>query len=96
LFQISFNLPPEGVLELPLHGLHVGVLHQEGGAQLAELPELDLARSVLVDLGEELLQLLLRGPEAHGSHDLSEVISGEEVNLLCVKKVKADLENEGL
>ena len=28
---------PERVLQLPLHRLHVGVLHQEGGAQLAEL-----------------------------------------------------------
>jgi len=34
---------PEGVLELLLHGVHVGVLHQEGGAQLAELPELNLS-----------------------------------------------------
>ena len=28
---------PEGVLELPLHRLHVRILHQEGPAQLAEL-----------------------------------------------------------
>ena len=36
---IAFLLlhPPEGVLQLLLHGLYVGVLHQEGGAQLAEL-----------------------------------------------------------
>ena len=43
---------PEGIFELPLHGLHVGVLHEEGGAQLAELPKLDLTRSVLVDLSQ--------------------------------------------
>ena len=34
---------PECVLQLLLHGLEVGILHQECGAQLAELPELDLA-----------------------------------------------------
>ena len=49
---------PEGVLELLLHGLHVGVLHEESGAQLAELPKLNLTRSVLVDLSQgKLLSL---------------------------------------
>ena len=36
---------PEGVLQLLLHCLHVRVLHQEGGAQLAELTW------ITVDLG---------------------------------------------
>ena len=86
-----FWVGPEGVLELPLHGLHVGVLHEEGGAQLAELTELDLARAVLVDLGEQVLQLVLGGPEAHGAHDLPQVVRGQELLLLGVEQVKADL-----
>ena len=43
---------PERVPQLLLHGLHVGVLDEEGGAQLAELPKLNLTRSVLVDLSQ--------------------------------------------
>ena len=38
---------PEGVLEFPLHSLHVRILHQEGRTQLAELTDLDLSRTVL-------------------------------------------------
>ena len=38
---------PESVLEFPLHRLDVGVLHQELGAQLAELTELNLTGPVL-------------------------------------------------
>ena len=88
IYQI---LIPEGVLQLPLHGLHVGVLHQEGAAQLTELPELNLSGPVLVNLHQKLLEFLLRGSEAHGPHDLAEVISGEEILLLGVKQVKANL-----
>ena len=88
IYQI---LIPEGVLQLPLHGLHVGVLHQEGAAQLTELPELNLSGPVLVNLHQKLLEFLLRGSEAHGPHDLAEVISGEEILLLRVKQVKANL-----
>ena len=89
---------PESIFKFPLHGLHVGILHQEGGAQLAELSELDLSGAVLVDLEQEVLQLLLGGPEAHGPHDLAKIISGQEVNLLCVEEIKASLEieNDGL
>ena len=84
---------PESIFKFPLHGLHVGILHQEGGTQLAELSELDLAGAVLVDLEQEVLQLLLGGPEAHGPHDLSEFISGEVVLLLRIEQVEADLED---
>ena len=55
---------PERVLQLSLHRLHVGVLDQEGGAELAELADLNLAGAVLVDLLEDVAELLLRGPEA--------------------------------
>ena len=41
---------PECIFELPLHGLHVRVLHKEGGTKLAKLSELNLARAILVDL----------------------------------------------
>ena len=83
---------PESIFKFPLHGLHVGILHQEGGAQLAELSELDLAGAVLVDLEQEVLQLLLGGPEAHGPHDLAEVVGREEILLLRVEQIKANLE----
>ena len=83
---------PEGVLQLLLHRLHVGVLDQEGGAQLAELSELNLSGPVLVNLEQQLLEFFLGGSEAHGPHDLSEVISGEEINFLGVKQVEAGLE----
>ena len=47
-----FVIEPEGVPQLLLHGLHVGVLDEEGGAQLAELPKLNLTRAVLVHLSQ--------------------------------------------
>ena len=85
---------PEGIFELPLHGLHVRVLNQEGGTKLAELSELNLPGSVLVDLGQQVFQLLLSGAEAHGPHDLTEIISREEVHLLGVEEIKTSLEIE--
>merc|ERR1719370_432245 len=83
---------PECVLQLPLHGLHVRVLDQEGGAELTELSYLNLTRAILVDLLKERLQLLLCGTEPHGSHDLAEVICREEILLLRVKQIKANLQ----
>merc|ERR1719458_1333687 len=80
------------LLQLPLHGLHIRILNKEGGAQLAEFSYLDLAGPVLVDLLEQVGKLLLRGTEAHRSHDLTEVIGGEEILLLRVEKIKANLE----
>ena len=47
-----FVIEPEGVPQLLLHGLHVGVLDEEGGAQLAELSKLNLTRAVLVHLSQ--------------------------------------------
>ena len=52
----------EGLLQLGLHRVLVGLLHEELGAQLAELGKLDLSRAVLVNLLEDVLELLLRGP----------------------------------
>ena len=83
---------PESVLELPLHGLDVRVLHQEGGTQLTELSKLNLSGAVLVNLEQQLLELLLSGSEAHGPHDLAQVISREEILLLGVEQIKANLE----
>ena len=83
---------PESIFQLPLHCLHVGVLHQEGGTQLTELSKLDLTGAILVNLKQQLLELLLGGSEAHGPHDLSEVISREEINFLGVKQIKTGLE----
>ena len=83
---------PECIFELPLHGLHVRVLNQEGGTKLAELSKLNLPGSVLVDLGQQVFQLLLSGSEAHRPHDLPEVVGREEFHLLGVEKVKANLE----
>merc|ERR1719237_1186067 len=37
-------------------------------------------------------QLVLGGPEAHGAHDLPQVVRREEVHLLGVKQVEADLQ----
>ena len=84
---------PEGLLQLGLHRLLVGLLDEELGAELAELPELDLAGAVLVDLLEDLLELLLGGSEAHGAEDVVEVVGGEEVLLLDVEEVEAELED---
>ena len=85
------SLRPECVLQLPLHGLHVRVLDQEGGTELTELSYLNLTRAILVDLLEERLQLLLCGTEAHGPHDLAEVVGREEILLLGVEEIKAHL-----
>ena len=104
--------PPECVLQLPLHRLHVRVLNKEGGTKLAKLSELDLARTILVDLMQQVLQgsklkitfsfkksfshlqLLLGGTEAHGPHDLAEVVGGKEILLLGVEEIKAHLMTE--
>merc|ERR1712172_134504 len=83
---------PESVLELPLHGLDVRILHQEGGTQLTELSKLNLSGAVLVNLEQQLLELLLGGSEAHGPHDLAQVISREEILLLGVEQIKANLQ----
>merc|ERR1711917_96405 len=58
---------PEGVLEFSLHGLDVGVLHQEGGAQLTKFTKLDLTGPVLVKVvgGQKLLLLRVEQVEAH-------------------------------
>ena len=90
-YQVK-KILPESIFKLPLHGLHVRVLHQEGGAQLAELGKLDFAGTILVNFEKKFLELILCGSEAHGPHDLAEVISREEINFLCVKQVKAGLE----
>ena len=89
---LSRSFQPECVLQLPLHGLHVRVLDQEGGTELTELSYLNLTRAILVDLLEERLQLLLCGTEAHGPHDLAEVVGREEILLLRVEQIKANLE----
>jgi len=86
---------PESVLKLPLHGLDVRILHQEGGTQLTELSKLNLSGAVLVNLEQQLLELLLGGSEAHGPHDLAQVISREEILLLGVEQIKANLEEVG-
>ena len=83
---------PEGVLQLPLHGVDVGVLNQELGAQLAELVRLDLPESVLVDLGQDVHQLLLAGAEPHGPQDLVQVVGRQEVLLLGVEQVETVLQ----
>ena len=49
------------------------------GAELAKLLELDLAGAVLVDLGQNVHQLLLAGPEAHGAQNLVQVVRGQEL-----------------
>jgi len=83
----------EGLLQLGLHGLLVGLLDQELGAQLAKLSKLNLAGSVLVDFLQDLLQLLLAGPEAHGSEDVVQVIGTQKVLLPDVEQVEAELED---
>merc|ERR1712109_370452 len=88
----SKSIEPECVLQLPLHGLHVRVLDQEGGTELTELSDLNLSRAILVDLFKERLQLLLCGTEAHRPHDLAEIVGGEEILLLRVEQIKANLQ----
>merc|ERR1711994_285503 len=83
---------PEGVLQFLLHRLHVRVLDQEGGTQLAELTEFNLSRAILVNLVQKFSQLLLRRPESHRPHDVTKVVSREELLLLGVKQVEADLQ----
>ena len=92
--MFSLEHSPEGVLELALHGLHVRVLHKECGAKLAELGKLDLPAPVLVNLQQQVLQLLLGGPEPHGTHNLAKVISRQKINLFCVEQVKACLQRK--
>merc|ERR1719336_949546 len=83
---------PEGILQFSLHGLHIWILNQEGGAELTELGKLNLTRTILVNLKKKFLQLLLSGSEAHGSHDLTKIISRQEIDFLCVKQIKAGLQ----
>merc|ERR1719147_255767 len=83
---------PESVFEFPLHGLHVGILNQECGAQLTEFSELNFSGTILINFKKKILELLLCGSESHGSHDLTKVISGKELNLLGVKQIKTGLQ----
>merc|ERR1719468_153329 len=83
---------PESVLQFPLHGLNVRILDKELGAKLTELAELDLPGPVLVNLGQDVHQLLLAGPEAHGAEDLVQVISAKKFLFLGVEQVEAVLE----
>merc|ERR1711875_178106 len=41
---------PESILEFPLHGLHVRILHQECGTKLTKFPKLNLIRTILINL----------------------------------------------
>ena len=91
-----FGSLPKCILQLPLHCLHIRILNEEGGTKLAELSKLDLSGPVLVDLSQQVLQLLLGRAEAHRSHDLAKVVCGEELLLLGVKEVEANLLKERL
>ena len=82
---------PECILQLPLHGLHVRILNQKCGTKLAELSKLNLTRTILINLCKELFKFILSWSEAHGSHDLSKIISRQELNLLGVKQIKTNL-----
>lgn len=57
----------EGLLELCPHGLGVGILHQELSAELSKLRKLDGARSILINLFNQLCQLLCSWTKTHGS-----------------------------
>merc|ERR1711982_76587 len=83
---------PESILEFPLHGLHVRILHQECGTRLAELSKFNLTRTILINLCKEFLKLFLSRSEPHGSHDLSKIISRQELNLLGVKQIKTNFQ----
>merc|ERR1719357_2361143 len=80
----------ESILQLPLHGLHVRVLHQECGTKLAEFSKLNLTRAILINLCKKFFKLFLSRSEPHGSHDLSKIISRQEFNLLGVKQIKTN------
>lgn len=87
---------PESVFEFSLHGLHVRVLNQESGTELAELSKLNLPRAILIDLSQQVLEFLLSWSEAHGPHDLSKVIRRQEIHLLCVKQIKTGLQQNSM
>ena len=83
---------PEGILEFSLHGVNVRILHQELGAQLTELSELNLTRTILINLSQNIHQLFLAWSEAHGSENLIKIICRQEILLLGIKQVEAVLQ----
>merc|ERR1712179_128529 len=65
---------------------------KESCTKLAKLSEFNLSGSILINFMEKVSKLLLSWSEAHGPHDLSQIISRQELLLLCVKEIKANLQ----
>merc|ERR550519_70250 len=85
-------IKPECILQFPLHGLNIGILNKKECAKLAKLSELNLPRTVLINLLEDVHELLLAGTEPHGAEHLPQVVGRQKLLLLGVKQVEAVLE----
>merc|ERR1719348_1734816 len=88
--SLSYNL--KASFNSFLHFFQWRVLHKESCTKLAKLSEFNLTGSIFINFLEKVGKLFLSWSEAHGSHDLTKIISGEELLLLCVKKIKANLQ----
>merc|ERR1712106_977023 len=60
--------------------------------KVAQFSELNFSRSIFINLVEKISKLFFSGSESHCSHDLTKIISGKELYLLCVKQVKTNLQ----
>merc|ERR1719244_1500256 len=82
----------KGVFKLFLHFFQWRILHKESCTKLTKLSEFNLSRSILINFMEKVSKLLLSWSEAHGPHDLSQIISRQELLLFCVEQIKANLQ----
>merc|ERR1711915_700384 len=82
----------ESIFELSLHLFKRRILNYESCTKLTEFSKLNFTRSILIDFMEEICKLLLCWPKSHGSHDLSQIITRQEVLFLCIKEIKAHLQ----
>merc|ERR1712086_1168548 len=64
-----------------------GRLHKAG-----KILKLNFSGAIFINFMEKISKFFFSGSESHGSHDLTKIISGKELYLLCVKQVKTNLQ----
>merc|ERR1712112_355808 len=77
----------EGIFQLFLHFFQWRILNKESCTKLVKL-----SGSIFINFMEKVSKLLLSWSEAHGSHDLSKIITRQKFLLLCIKQIKANLQ----
>merc|ERR1719320_1179234 len=89
--QIHLHQVPQECPQL-LHFFQWRILNEESCTKLAKLSKFNLSGSIFINFMEKVSKLFLSWSEAHGSHDLSKIITRQKFLLLCIKQIKANLQ----